>query len=76
LAKLEALGVKIVFVRLHVGAGTFLPVKVDDIADHKMHAEYGEVTTEAANAINTPNVNARNLEVIKSSLSVNPLIVV
>ena len=52
LAKLEALGVKIVFVRLHVGAGTFLPVKVDDIADHKMHAEYGEVTTEAANAIN------------------------
>ena len=52
LGKLEALKVKIVFVRLHVGAGTFLPVKVDDIADHKMHSEYGEVTTEAANAIN------------------------
>lgn len=52
IAEIEALGVKIVFVRLHVGAGTFLPVKVDDIAEHKMHAEYGEVTPAAADAIN------------------------
>ncbi len=35
-------------VTLHVGAGTFLPVKVDDIAEHKMHAEWGQVSAQAA----------------------------
>ena len=48
---LEALinkGVDITYVTLHVGAGTFLPVKVDDITTHKMHKEQGEVTPEAA----------------------------
>jgi S-adenosylmethionine:tRNA ribosyltransferase-isomerase len=39
-------------VTLHVGAGTFLPVKVDDVTTHKMHAEWGEVTPDAASAIN------------------------
>lgn len=39
-------------VTLHVGAGTFLPVKTDDLASHKMHAEYGEVSPETAKAIN------------------------
>ena len=48
LAALEARGVAFSYVTLHVGAGTFLPVKVDDIADHKMHAEWGEVTPGAA----------------------------
>ncbi|MEM8576262.1 MAG: tRNA preQ1(34) S-adenosylmethionine ribosyltransferase-isomerase QueA [Pseudomonadota bacterium] len=48
MAALRARGVEVTFVTLHVGAGTFLPVKVDDIADHKMHAEWGEVTPEAA----------------------------
>ncbi len=51
LAKLRAKGVEITFVTLHVGAGTFLPVKVDDIADHKMHAEWGEITAQAAGEI-------------------------
>ena len=37
---------------LHVGAGTFLPVKVEDIAEHRMHAEYGEVSAETAAAVN------------------------
>ena len=37
---------------LHVGAGTFLPVKADDTADHKMHSEWGEVSAEAAAALN------------------------
>ncbi|MEM9785341.1 MAG: tRNA preQ1(34) S-adenosylmethionine ribosyltransferase-isomerase QueA [Pseudomonadota bacterium] len=49
---LAARGVAFTHVTLHVGAGTFLPVKVDDIADHKMHAEWGEVTPEAAAEIN------------------------
>ena len=41
-------GIKISKVTLHVGAGTFLPVKVNNIADHKMHAEWGEVSDIAA----------------------------
>ena len=44
-------GVNFTEVTLHVGAGTFLPVKVDDVTTHKMHAEWGEVTPEAAAAI-------------------------
>lgn len=45
-------GVTMSYVTLHVGAGTFLPVKVDDVRDHKMHAEWGEVTAHAAAEIN------------------------
>ena len=45
---LIANGVDITYVTLHVGAGTFLPVKVDDVTTHKMHKERGEVTPEAA----------------------------
>ncbi len=44
--KFEAIGITAEFVTLHVGAGTFLPVKVDDTRDHKMHAEWGEVSVE------------------------------
>jgi S-adenosylmethionine:tRNA ribosyltransferase-isomerase len=53
LAALAARGVDFTEVTLHVGAGTFLPVKVDDVTTHKMHAEWGEVTPAAAAAINT-----------------------
>ena len=52
LARLEARGVCRVTVTLHVGAGTFLPVRVDDVADHRMHAERGEITAKAAATIN------------------------
>lgn len=51
LAALAARGVDFTHVTLHVGAGTFLPVKVDDIREHKMHAEWGEVTGAAADEI-------------------------
>ena len=51
LAALSTRGVEISYVTLHVGAGTFLPVKVDDIKTHKMHAEYGEVCEKAAHEI-------------------------
>jgi len=44
-------GVDFTFVTLHVGAGTFLPVKTDDVSDHKMHSEWGVVTPDAARAI-------------------------
>ena len=45
-------GVTAVPLTLHVGAGTFLPVKVENVADHRMHAEYGEITAGTANAVN------------------------
>ena len=48
MAALAERGVSITHVTLHVGAGTFLPVKVDDIRDHKMHAEWGQVSEQAA----------------------------
>ncbi len=48
MAALKARGVTLTHVTLHVGAGTFLPVKVDDIRDHKMHSEWGEVSEAAA----------------------------
>ena len=44
---LQANGIEHEFVTLHVGAGTFLPVKVDDTKDHKMHAEWGSVSLES-----------------------------
>jgi S-adenosylmethionine:tRNA ribosyltransferase-isomerase len=49
---LAARGVAFSHVTLHVGAGTFLPVKVDDVSAHRMHAEWGEVSPEAADEIN------------------------
>ena len=52
LARLEARGVSRHCVTLHVGAGTFLPVKTDDTEAHKMHAEWGEVGAETARALN------------------------
>ena len=48
---LKAKGIAFARVTLHVGAGTFLPVKVDRVEDHKMHAEWGEVTEETVAAI-------------------------
>jgi S-adenosylmethionine:tRNA ribosyltransferase-isomerase len=48
LAELAAMGVAFTHVTLHVGAGTFLPVKVDDVTTHKMHAEWGHVSATAA----------------------------
>ncbi|MGR3484731.1 MAG: tRNA preQ1(34) S-adenosylmethionine ribosyltransferase-isomerase QueA [Paracoccaceae bacterium] len=48
LEALRARGVETTHVTLHVGAGTFLPVTVDDVADHVMHAETGEITPQAA----------------------------
>lgn len=47
LAALEARGVRFTYVTLHVGAGTFLPVKVDDVTTHKMHSEWGQVSAQA-----------------------------
>jgi S-adenosylmethionine:tRNA ribosyltransferase-isomerase len=52
LAALDAAGIARLTVTLHVGAGTFLPVKVEDTGDHKMHSEQGFISGEAAARIN------------------------
>ena len=52
LDRLAARGVRSAFVTLHVGAGTFLPVKTDKISDHTLHAEWYRVVDEAARIIN------------------------
>jgi len=52
LAEIEKRGAIIVHVTLHIGAGTWAPIKVTDTKDHKMHAEFGVVTPEQADIIN------------------------
>ena len=51
LEALAARGIEFTHVTLHVGAGTFLPVKVEDVTTHRMHAEWGQVTAQAASEI-------------------------
>jgi S-adenosylmethionine:tRNA ribosyltransferase-isomerase len=62
LASLAAAGIEHATLTLHVGAGTFLPVKADDTADHKMHAEWGRIDTATADRLNA--VRARGGRVI------------
>lgn len=61
LNKLRAMGVEIVEVLLHVGLGTFRPVKADDITEHKMHSEYYCVTQKAADEINAAKAEGRRI---------------
>ena len=55
--QIEQKGVKLAYVTLHVGLGTFRPVKVDDVLEHHMHSEYYQVTQEAAELINQTKEN-------------------
>ena len=61
LEKIRGMGVEIVEVLLHVGLGTFRPVKEENILDHKMHAEYYEVSEEAASRINAAKKEGRRV---------------
>ena len=57
LNKIEEKGIKIASITLHVGLGTFRPVKVDDVNNHHMHTEWYEVNAEAADIINETKRN-------------------
>lgn len=57
LVEIQNKGINIVYLTLHVGLGTFRPVKVDDINNHHMHSEYYELSEEAANIINMTKEN-------------------
>ena len=66
---LAARGVSTAPLTLHVGAGTFLPVTVEDVENHLMHAEFGEIPAATANAVNTTrNRGGRVLAVGTTSL--------
>jgi S-adenosylmethionine:tRNA ribosyltransferase-isomerase len=56
-ARLRERGIEVHRITLHVGAGTFLPVKVDDTAGHKMHSEWGAISRDTAQALNAARAN-------------------
>ena len=61
LKQIKDKGVDIAFVTLHVGLGTFRPVKVDDVLNHEMHSEYYVVDKEAVSKINKAKANGKNV---------------
>lgn len=61
LAEIKDMGVEIVDVLLHVGLGTFRPVKCDDLTSHHMHSEYYEISEEAAEKINAAKSEGRRI---------------
>ncbi|WP_419810780.1 tRNA preQ1(34) S-adenosylmethionine ribosyltransferase-isomerase QueA [Bacterioplanoides sp.] len=61
MARLKDKGVNFAYVTLHVGAGTFQPVKVDDVTNHQMHSEYIEVSADVVNAVKTTRTNGKRV---------------
>ena len=68
LASLDALGVERTFVTLHVGAGTFQPMRVDDLAQHRMHSEWLEVGADAAARVNAAKASGRRVVAIGTTV--------
>ena len=61
LKKIENKGVEVLYVTLHVGLGTFRPVKVDDVTKHKMHSEYYEISKHVADRLNKAKKENRKI---------------
>lgn len=61
LSEIEAKGIEIAYITLHVGLGTFRPVKVENIQEHKMHSEYFEISDFAAKKINIAKKNGNKI---------------
>lgn len=68
LGRLEDMGVDSAFVTLHVGAGTFQPLRVDDIREHRMHAEYLRVTPEVCDKINAAKREGRRVVAVGTTV--------
>lgn len=66
-AALKARGVGLNRVTLHVGAGTFLPVKADDTAEHRMHAEWGTISAETADTLNEARAKGGRIVAVGST---------
>ena len=61
LARIDQAGVERIAITLHIGAGTFLPVKTENVEDHPMHAEWGEISAAAAARIETARAEGRRI---------------
>ncbi len=61
LKKIKDKGIKTAFVTLHVGLGTFRPVKADEITEHTMHSEFYQISSEAADIINKAKKNGKRV---------------
>jgi S-adenosylmethionine:tRNA ribosyltransferase-isomerase len=68
LGRLKDMGVDSAFVTLHVGAGTFQPLRVDDIREHRMHAEYLRVPPEACDKINAAKKEGRRVVAVGTTV--------
>lgn len=69
LAKLKQKGIKTAFVTLNVGAGTFAPVKADDVRDHVMHSEYAHLPKETAELINQTKANGGRIIAVGTTVT-------
>lgn len=69
LAKIDAAGIQRVTLTLHVGAGTFLPVKATDTKDHKMHYEWGSISSETAEIINKARANGGRIIAVGTTVT-------
>ncbi len=69
LSKLEAKGVNTAFVTLHVGAGTFAPVKTDNLLNHTMHSEYAHLPQSTAELINQTHANGNQVIAIGTTVT-------
>jgi S-adenosylmethionine:tRNA ribosyltransferase-isomerase len=67
IARLAKRGIEIHRITLHVGAGTFLPVKAEDTVDHRMHAEWGEVPAAVADALNATRAKGGRIVAVGST---------
>ena len=72
LARLSERGIGLQKVTLHVGAGTFLPVKAEDTTGHKMHAEFGSVSSETAGALNAARAKGGRIVAVGSTALTAP----
>ena len=64
---LRGRGVGIQRITLHIGAGTFLPVKADDTAGHRMHVEWGVISRQTANALNAARAEGARIAAVGST---------
>ena len=65
--KIKAMGIEVIDITLHIGLGTFRPVKVQDTKDHVMHSELYEITEEAADKLNKAKANGQRIIAIGTS---------
>ncbi len=67
--KLLDKGIQIAYITLHVGLGTFLPIRTDNIEDHKMHSEYFEVPSETIKSILNAKSNSSNIVAVGTTVT-------